>query len=318
MPVKPRLFIGSSQEGVEIARAIHENLDGDAECSVWNQGLFELNDNTLQRLVEKVSTSDFGVFVCSDDDVTEMRKKTSAAVRDNVVFELGMFLAGLGLGRAFFVVPENASDLHLPTDLTGITYGTYSTARRDSAWQQATAPFCNKVRRKITELGLAWKLEHEQLDKIAVAYACCEWIPDENPYGGTPRWQQKNELFGRMVQTCQDTPPNKRLLYNRDVDVLPDAGLNYIASKIRIFAASAANPEASDVDRITSVPLTNLPDGNARIRALYAARNVANAIPPSQPIADQLRRWSEAAQTQEHYVRDAQQLLYDALKRHAA
>jgi hypothetical protein len=49
--LKPRLFIGSSGEGIEVARSIQEHLHRDAECSVWDQGLFELNDVTLQRFL---------------------------------------------------------------------------------------------------------------------------------------------------------------------------------------------------------------------------------------------------------------------------
>ena len=135
--LEPRLFIGSSREGIEVARSIQEHLEHTAECSVWDQGVFGLNDVTLQRLLVLVETSDFGVFVCSADDIAEMRGTSKSVVRDNVLLELGMFMGGLGPQRTFFLIPQDSLDLHLPSDLSGITYDTYDTKRRDRSWQQA-------------------------------------------------------------------------------------------------------------------------------------------------------------------------------------
>jgi CAP12/Pycsar effector protein, TIR domain len=311
--LKPRLFIGSSREGIEVARSIQENLDRTAECSVWDQGLFELNDVTLQRLLKQVETSDFGVFVCSADDIATIRGTFNPVVRDNVLFELGMFMGDLGTQRTFFLVPHDAIDLHLPTDLLGITYDTYDAKRRDGAWQQATGPFCSKVRRKIESEGFRRKLQHERLDNLAVAYACCEWIPDKEPYANVPRWQRKNQIFDKMIEVCRREPPNKGLLAAQGLDILSIPGLDHTASKMRIFAAIEAKPEPSDLDLILTVPLDSLPDGNARIRALYAATKVADAI-QTKPEIQRLNNW-QSVPSEEHYVRDAQKLLLESLAR---
>lgn len=206
---KPRLFIGSSREGSYVARSIQANLDRDAECSVWDQGLFELSVSTFQQLLKAVETSDFGVFVCSADDITAMRGISKAVARDNVLFELGMFMGGLGPQRTFFLIPFGA-DLHLPTDLLGITCGTYEAQRSDGAWRQATGPFCSEVRTKIENEGFRRKEHHERLDNLAVAYTCCVWIPDKEPYDTVPRWKRKNDIFDTMVEECRCEPPNPR------------------------------------------------------------------------------------------------------------
>ena len=148
--MKPRLFIGSSTEGKSVADAIHTELQGDAECTVWTQGVFGLSESNTESLMKQVKTSEFGVFVFSADDTVKMRGALFSTPRDNVVYELGLFSGALGPERCFFVTPKDTG-IHLPTDLMGMTAGWYETGRQDKEMQPAVGPFCNNVRRKINE-----------------------------------------------------------------------------------------------------------------------------------------------------------------------
>jgi predicted nucleotide-binding protein len=103
--MKPRIFIGSSGEAVEVARAIHAQLDRDAECTVWTQDVFGPGSYTLQSLMGQVRSSDFGVFVLMPDDTATVRGEYFAVPRDNVIYELGLFCGALGPERCFFVIP---------------------------------------------------------------------------------------------------------------------------------------------------------------------------------------------------------------------
>lgn len=85
--MKPSIFVGSSVESIDTAYAIQENLEHDAEVTVWTQGIFDLSKYTLDALVDQLDESDFGVFVFSPDDVARIRGKTVATARDNIVFE---------------------------------------------------------------------------------------------------------------------------------------------------------------------------------------------------------------------------------------
>ena len=67
---------------------------------------------------------DFATLVISPDDQVLSRSTVSDAPRDNVVFELGLFMGALGHERVFLVYPRNAS-IKLPTDLLGLTVLTY-------------------------------------------------------------------------------------------------------------------------------------------------------------------------------------------------
>lgn len=146
--MKPKLFIGSSSEALNVANAIQENLNYDSDTTVWNQGVFKLSSTALQDLIKAVNTSDFAIFVFNPDDVSIIRKEIHSTVRDNVIFELGLFIGKLGQENVFYLVPES-EEIHLPTDLLGIKPGTYNSKRADKNLLAALGPFCNQVRNSL-------------------------------------------------------------------------------------------------------------------------------------------------------------------------
>src|SRR5947209_1990951 len=131
MSAKPRLFIGSSTEALRIAYAVQWELDYDAEVTIWSQGLFTPSRSTLDNLIANLGQFDFALFVFSADDVLRLRGNEVRSVRDNVLFELGLFLGRIGSKRTFFLVPRNETELHIPTDLLGITPLTFNAERSD-------------------------------------------------------------------------------------------------------------------------------------------------------------------------------------------
>lgn len=107
----------------------------------------------------------------------KLRKKEYMVPRDNVIFELGLFMGRLGPDRTFMVIPRGTKvkDMHLPTDLLGITTADYDPDRYDKNWLAALGPACNKIRRQIDNKGLFKlsvppsipKLEHlNQLEEV--------------------------------------------------------------------------------------------------------------------------------------------------------
>ena len=148
--MKPKIFIGSSVEGLNIAYAIQDNLQHDAYITVWDQGIFKLSSNTLDDLTKALTEFNFGIFVFKPDDITQIRQSNYNTVRDNVIFELGLFIGKLGKERVFFVLPNSVNDFHLPTDLLGITPGKYLD-RPDENLKAALGPFCNQVRIQIKD-----------------------------------------------------------------------------------------------------------------------------------------------------------------------
>jgi predicted nucleotide-binding protein len=52
------MFVGSSTEGLPIARAIQIELDHECEVTLWSQGVFGLGEGTLEALVRVAGTFD--------------------------------------------------------------------------------------------------------------------------------------------------------------------------------------------------------------------------------------------------------------------
>jgi predicted nucleotide-binding protein len=146
---KPRMFVGSSVEGLRVANEIQNLLQYDADVEVWNQGtIFGLGSATLEALEVAVLTYDCAVFVFTPDDELHSRGQIKPVARDNVVFELGLFVGKLTRRRAFIVQPTNRS-VALPSDLAGITTALYDPDRSNLA--AALGPACQRIRGAISQ-----------------------------------------------------------------------------------------------------------------------------------------------------------------------
>jgi len=149
---KPRVFVGSSTEGLPVAEALQVGLEYDAEVTVWSQGVFGLSGGTLETLVETSKGFDFSVFVLTPDDLVVKRGEQQPTARDNVIFELGLFMGSSGRHRTFFVHPRQVP-MALPSDLAGITAATYDPARSDGDLQAALGPACTRIKRAVRDQG---------------------------------------------------------------------------------------------------------------------------------------------------------------------
>jgi Predicted nucleotide-binding protein containing TIR-like domain len=143
--LKPHIFIGSSVEGLPVAQAIQQNLDHSAFCTIWHQGVFGLSGTTIDSLAGAVRDNDFSIFVFSPDDIAQVRSKTVAVARDNVILEAGLFIGRYGKGRNFIVAPRGTPGFHIPTDLLGITLGNYDPSYLSVNAQAALGTFSTQV-----------------------------------------------------------------------------------------------------------------------------------------------------------------------------
>jgi hypothetical protein len=136
---RPVVFVGSSAEGLPVARALQQNLDHDAEVILWSQGVFGVSDGTLQTLVDTAQRFDFAVLVLTPDDLILSKDETKPSPRDNVVFELGLFMGALGRERTY-IVHNRTAGMRLPSDLAGVTCATYEPPQAGSYQSALGAP----------------------------------------------------------------------------------------------------------------------------------------------------------------------------------
>jgi predicted nucleotide-binding protein len=140
---RPRIFIASSVEGLEIAEAIALALQFVADVTIWDQGVFPLSEATLPALNAVADQSDFAIVVLTADDMTTKRGQTYAVPRDNVLFELGFFMGRLGVERTYMVYSRDNPPT-LPSDLAGITPATFA-ERADGNLAAAIGPAATQI-----------------------------------------------------------------------------------------------------------------------------------------------------------------------------
>ena len=154
--MKPRIFIGSSGEGLDVASYIKAELAHYFDCYLWTDGIFKHNKSTLDTLVQGASYFDFGIMVATKDDLTQTRGNDYATPRDNIIFELGLFYGRLGASKTFLFQEKESK---LPSDMYGITVARFEKKEilKDS---QSLNSEINKVKgeieeqHKLGELGL--------------------------------------------------------------------------------------------------------------------------------------------------------------------
>lgn len=137
-----RVFIGSSSEGIDYANAVFTRLESSTEPSTWDQ-IFLPSRSTIEELERFARDFDFAVLILTPDDERKMRGTVDDIPRDNVIFELGLFIGALGRDHVFFVVPKDYQ-VELPTDLLGVTSLKYS-PRKDGDVRASVQTACSTI-----------------------------------------------------------------------------------------------------------------------------------------------------------------------------
>jgi hypothetical protein len=198
---KPSLFIGSSTEGLEFARAARRLLTNDAEVTIWNEGLFRLGDTTIETLVTSLRRFDFAILVLTPDDLVTSRDVDSLGPRDNVLFELGLFMGQLGRWRTFIL--HQSDRVKIPSDLSGVTTAPYGWPRDDENYMSAVGPCCDKIREAIRHLGSSEAKAAREISNIRARQ-------DELPKSQTEQQEYRQLLFATLSDIL--TMPEKHHL----------------------------------------------------------------------------------------------------------
>jgi hypothetical protein len=162
--IRPSVFIGSSAEGLKFAKTLQVLLDRSCEVEVWSQGIFGLTQGTLESLVYALDRFDFAILVLTPDDMNSSRGNESPAPRDNVLFELGLFMGRLGRERTFILYDRN-SGIKVPSDLAGVTLATFELHQSGNLQASLGAP-AFLIEQQIEKLGI---IERKRLNELSEA-----------------------------------------------------------------------------------------------------------------------------------------------------
>lgn len=150
---QPVVFVGSSVEALEIARAIQDCFLHDPfVIRLWTDKVFGASQIVIDELARLAVLADYAILVLKPDDLLEIRGQRIAAPRDNVIFELGLFIGALGRDRCFLVYPRGV-EVRIPTDLLGVIPLKYEEYRDAKELAARVAPLCDEMRDAIRRHG---------------------------------------------------------------------------------------------------------------------------------------------------------------------
>ena len=147
-----QVFIISASESLHIANEVRAALNSnDILCTVWTDGVFRAGTYALEALEMALDDKDFAIAVASPDDFLETRGKEHVVPRDNVIFELGLFVGKIGRRRTILMESRD-ENVKLPSDLVGLTTIPYKSGPKDKLPVLLGGP-CQHIRRVIDEQG---------------------------------------------------------------------------------------------------------------------------------------------------------------------
>lgn len=149
--VTPILFVGSSRESLPIVQAL---LDGWRSVPFivrpWTGGIFTPSQFPIDDLTKQLDACDYAALVLGPDDQILSRGVTSSAPRDNVLFELGLFMGAIARSRTFFIVPSDV-DVKIPTDILGLNPLRF--VSKTGTLADNLAPVCSDIAALIDRMG---------------------------------------------------------------------------------------------------------------------------------------------------------------------
>ena len=152
---KPKVFIGSSSESIEIAKQVKRNLFACSDPAIWRDAalnMFEIGKWPLESLLDFIESFDLAIFILSGDDEVKSRGESKKCPRDNVIFELGLFMSHLGRDRTLILLEKGK--LKIPSDFAGMTVKKYE---KEEISQSHLNEQCSVFEERINQLSFKSK-----------------------------------------------------------------------------------------------------------------------------------------------------------------
>jgi Predicted nucleotide-binding protein containing TIR-like domain len=165
-PSIPTVFVGSSTEALPIVAQLAKGLADVADVRAWNSA-FESGTWLLGSILRQAQQSDFGLFVLREDDKVKIEEREYSTVRDNVLFEAGVFMGALGPQRTILLWPssEGAETMRLPSDLQGLLLEHYVAAHGEEA-EANLKPAIESIVKRIQKMGFAVRSGYNEIASL--------------------------------------------------------------------------------------------------------------------------------------------------------
>jgi hypothetical protein len=160
-----RVFVASSSEQIGIANRVADAIraaDQAAGQSLldvcpWQEGVFSFSATYIESLEQELNLADFAIVVMTGDDVAHVREQEVNLPRDNVIFELGLFIGRLERNRCFFFI-DGGSKTRIASDLSGVkSVEFFAGSDIEVAGNPALKDQVEKVREQMIKLGSRYK-----------------------------------------------------------------------------------------------------------------------------------------------------------------
>lgn len=113
-----KIFLGSSTESARTMNEVAGWLEKEGRHSVYRwkaPGVIHQGHAYFDEHLRIITEMDGALFIFAEDDKVQKRDRATAATRDNVIFEYGMFVGFLGRESVLRLVvgePDTPTDLH--------------------------------------------------------------------------------------------------------------------------------------------------------------------------------------------------------------
>lgn len=114
-----QVFVGSSTEGKLLADKVVRLLNDEGLSSLPWFDFFKAERPPLQELEHLTLRADAAVLIATADDEAIIRQKQWHQMRDNVLFEYGLFAGTIGRAKCGLILP-NTEDFRIPSDFLGV------------------------------------------------------------------------------------------------------------------------------------------------------------------------------------------------------
>jgi prolyl-tRNA editing enzyme YbaK/EbsC (Cys-tRNA(Pro) deacylase) len=158
-----KIFVGSSSE----ARAVYDEI-----CSVLESQLlnvmgwtysFVKGESYLNSLIAISESCDAALLIATPDDILHQRGDETPVIRDNVLFEAGLFIGALGNQNTSLVLVGDRK-VRLPSDLDGIKFFSFNPGRK-STFSTEVREWVEKIKINVPRKHLERRFR-ERLRKI--------------------------------------------------------------------------------------------------------------------------------------------------------